>query len=168
MKKLNFLKVTLTVFLLLGIFGFTTITKVYAQEMVQYTWSDYKTKFSVPSTFNVTKSTGEEWTGGDDDIVLSIFPRKGENLTQREMSTQLRTWARDEVVTGLGELTNVDSQKLNGYWGVFVEGTKDGLPVCLMLIVDPDYPDTSMYIWVNYRAGMEDTVLKILFSFIPA
>lgn len=140
MKKLHFLKISLSAILFIGIFSFTAITKTYAQEMTEYTWSDYKTKFSVPTSFTVSKSSGEQWEGSNDDITLSLFPRKGENLTQREMDKQLRTWARDESVIELGEITDVDSKKLNGYWGVFIEGKKEGL---------------------------EDTVLKILYSFIP-
>lgn len=168
MKQSYFLRVTLSAILLLGIFSFTTVTKSYAQEMVQYTWSDYKTKFSVPSTFNVTKSSGTEWQGSDNDIALSIFPEKGKNLNQREIERLLRSWASEQGVGSLTDATNVDSKKLNGYWGVFIEGTKDAFPVCLMIIVDPDYPDTYIQIWVSYRDGLVDTVLKILFSFTPS
>ncbi len=163
MKRVKSLK-NLFVILFVGAFTLSS----YAQRMQQYTWDDYKTKFSVPTTFVVNSSTGEMWSGGNDDINLTIFPRKGENLSQQGMDEALINWANGEGVTGLGNVTDIDSQKLNGYWGVFIEGNKGEFPVCLMLIIDPDYPDTSMYIWVSYRAGMEDTVLKILYSFTPA
>ncbi|MBI5218776.1 MAG: hypothetical protein HY958_07595 [Bacteroidia bacterium] len=168
MKHLRCISFTVAAVLLLGLFSFTPVTKSNAQRMVQYTWDTYKTKFSVPSTFTVTKSSGDEWQGSDNDMALSIFPKTGEKMTQREMDRALKNWARDEGVGGLGDITDVDSQKLNGYWGVFIEGTKDGWPVCLMLIIDPDYTDTGLYIWISYKEGMVDTVLKILYSFIPS
>jgi hypothetical protein len=47
------------------------------------------------------------------------------------------------------------------------EGTIDNFPVALMLIIDPDYPSLSMYVWVSYKAGLEDTVIDMLMSFTP-
>jgi len=36
-----------------------------------------------------------------------------------------------------------------------------------MLIVDPDYTEISLYIWVAYDAEQVDTVLEMLMSFTP-
>jgi hypothetical protein len=164
MKKINLFR---SAFILI-IIGFISLNKGYAQDWQEYTWSSYKTKFKVPSNFRVTTSSGEEWSGTNDDIALTIYPRKGENLTQRAMDRALTNWANDQGVGNLTEIVDLDSKKLNGYWGVLIEGTKDNWPVALMLIVDPDYPDTSMYVWVSYREGLVDTVLQILYSFIPS
>ena len=49
----------------------------------------------------------------------------------------------------------------------FYEGDKDDFSVGTMLIVDPDYPDISIYIWVSYSADQTDTVLDMLKSFTP-
>lgn len=167
MKKLFTFKVIAVVmiaFLLSGV----SVNKVFGQRWTDYTWADYKTKFKVPSDFNVTSSSGEEWSGSNNDIALSIYPRKGENLSQREMDKAILKWAQDSQVESLTEIIDLDKQKLNGYWGVMVEGKKDGWPVALMLIIDPDYPDTSMYVWVSYAESKVDIVLEILYSFIPS
>ena len=138
-----------------------------AQEMKAFTWDPYKTKFSVPENFRVTNSTGGYWSGTNDDITMSIYPRKDENLTQRQMRNSVYNWAAENKVKDIGDATELDADKLNGYWGVLYEGTIDGFPVGTMLIVDPDYPDISLYIWVSYREGFDDTVIKILMSFTP-
>jgi hypothetical protein len=152
--------------LLVAILLFSTAA-VMAQDMKVFTWTDYKTKFSVPQNFRVTKSSGEYWSGTNDDITMSIYPRKDENLAQRAMKNSVYQWAVDNGVKNIGDVTELASDKLNGYWGDMYEGTIDGFPVGLMLIVDPDYPNISLYIWVSYRTGFEDTVIKMLMSFTP-
>jgi hypothetical protein len=135
--------------------------------MKSFTWDSYKTKFSVPQNFSVSKSTSEYWEGTNSDITMSIYPRKGENLTRSEMKNSVYKWALDNGVKNIGDATELNSDKLNGYWGVMYEGTIDDFAVSTMLVVDPDYPDISLYIWVSYRAAYEDTVLKMLMSFTP-
>jgi hypothetical protein len=156
-----------TLRLLLVALMMVSSTALMAQTMKSFTWDSYKTKFSVPSNFRVTKSSGEIWSGTNDDITMSIYPRKGENLTQRQMNNAVYTWAVDNGVANLGEGIELDPEKLNGYWGVLYEGTIDGFPVGTMLLVDPDYPDISLYVWVSYRSDFEDTVIDMLMSFTP-
>ena len=136
-------------------------------QMKSFTWDTYKTKFKVPQDFVVDESTGNKWTGHNSNITLSIYPRKGENLSRTGMRDAVRTWAIDNGVKDIGAPTELDETKLNGYWGVMYEGYVDGFPVATMLIVDPDYPDISIYIWVSYREGWEDTVIDVLMSFTP-
>jgi hypothetical protein len=161
MKRINIFRM-----LLLAILLFSA-GALMAQDMKSFTWDSYKTKFSVPDDFRVTKSTGEYWSGTNDDITMSIYPRKDENLSQRAMKNSLYQWAVDNNVKNIGELTELDSEKLNGYWGDLYEGTIDDFPVGVMLIVDPDYPNVSLYVWVSYRDGFENTVIKMLMSFTP-
>lgn len=138
-----------------------------AQDMKSFTWDSYKTKFSVPSDFRVTEATGTYWSGTNDAITLSIYPRKDENLSHDQMKAYVYKWAADNGVTDIGDATELDSDKLNGYWGVMYEGTSAGFPVATMLIVDPDFPEITMYIWISYTTGYEDTVLNMLMSFTP-
>ncbi|MEI6124187.1 MAG: hypothetical protein WCQ95_11240 [Bacteroidota bacterium] len=158
-KKISALVLLTALFLISG-------TSVFGQ-MKTFTWDSYKTKFKVPDNFVVDESTGEKWLGHNSDITLSIYPRKDENLSDREMRSAVRTWAVDNGVTNLGDAVDLDSEKLNGYNGVLYEGEKDGFPVATMLIIDPDYPSITIYIWVSYREGSSDTVLDLLMSFTP-
>lgn len=161
MKKSLLLKTLILTFLMIG--G----GRLLAQDMTDYTWTDYKTKFSVPSNFKLTENSGTRWSGSNGDITMTLYPRKGENLSYADMQKNLYSWAVDAGVKDIGTLTELDEEKLNGYWGMMYEGNASGFPVATMLIVDPDYPDISIYIWVSYREGFEDTVINMLMSFTP-
>lgn len=161
MKKITLLKFVLIAFVIMG------SGSAFAQNWKTFTWDPYKTKFKVPSDFTVTTSTGEEWSGTNRKITMDIYPRKSENLTRSQMKDNLYTWAADNGVTNIGDVTVLDEEKLNGYWGYMYEGNKGDFPVAVMLMVDPDYPDISLYVWVSYTAGYEDTVIDMLLSFTP-
>ncbi|HOY32106.1 MAG TPA: hypothetical protein PKW80_09525 [Bacteroidales bacterium] len=154
------------VFVFLTCSLFFAVTGVFAQ-MKTYDWEPYKTQFKVPSDFVVTESSGTKWSGKNGDIALTIYPRKDENLSHSEMLDAVYEWAVKSGVKDIGDPVELDTEKLNGYWGYLYEGTVDGFPVGTMLIVDPDYPEISLYIWVSYREGFEDTVIDMLMSFIP-
>jgi hypothetical protein len=162
MKK----QVKLTVLLVFVAMFFISGTHAFGQ-MKTFTWDTYKTKFKVPSDFEVDESTGEKWIGHNRNINLSIYPRKDENLSHREMTKANYEWATDNGVKNIGDVVELDESKLNGYWGVLYEGDKDGFSIGTMLIVDPDYPNISFYIWVSYRESETDTVLEMLKSFTP-
>lgn len=137
-----------------------------SQSMVSYTWDTYKMKFEIPETFVEKANSSEKFEASNNDINLTIYPRKGENLSADGMIDALAGWVRDSKIENLSEMDLISDQ-LNGYWGIYQEGTKNGWPVFLMLIVDPDYPDISFYVWVSYRQGTEDTAVKMLVSFKP-
>lgn len=137
---------------------------LHAQD-ITYTWDSYKTKFKIPPDFVVSKSDGYNFIAGNTDINLTIYPKNGEYLSYREMKSYLLDWANRNVVINLTETTSLNN--LNGYWGVFVEGTKDNFPVVLLLLVDPDFPEYSLYVWISYRAEKLDRALNILYSFEP-
>ncbi|HPB24167.1 MAG TPA: hypothetical protein PLB59_00695 [Bacteroidales bacterium] len=158
------IKYSLVLFFVLILLG--TSSEVSAQWKT-YDWDFYKTKFQVPSDFEVSESSETRWSGKNNNITLSIYPRKNENLSLEGMQDALYKWAVSNGVTEIGEVTVLDEQKLNGYWGYMYEGMIDGYPVGTMLIVDPDYPEISLYIWASYREGFEDTIIDILMSFIP-
>lgn len=157
--KLSVLLIFVTMFILSGTHAFG--------QMKTFTWDAYKTKFKVPQDFEIDESTGEKWIGHNDGINLSIYPRKDEKLSKREMTQSVYDWAVDNGVKNIGDVVELDEEKLNGYWGVLYEGEKNSLSVGTMLIVDPDYPNISIYIWVNYKERETDTVLEMLKSFTP-
>ncbi len=137
---------------------------LFAQSMTEYTWDSYKMKFEIPESFSVTESAGDKFEAGDNDITLTIYPRKDEYLSEAEMQINLLNWAKDN---GLEDMTSTQDAELNDYWGYFVEGYVDDFPVLLILIEDPDYPEISLYVWISYREDAEDTAMKILKSFVP-
>ena len=142
-------------------------TFLYAQSMKNWTWADYKMKFQAPNDLSVKESSGTIFSAGNDDIYLTIYPKKGENLDYDRMKGALQKWARDSKVDFSSSNVGYMSS-LNRYWGYYIDGTgENGLPTSLLLLVDPDYTDYSFYVWVQYRSGFVDTAVKILKSFKP-
>jgi hypothetical protein len=139
---------------------------LYAQ-MKSWTWADYKMKFQAPNNLSVKESSGTIFSAGNDNIYLTIYPKKGENVTYDRMKDVLQKWARDNNVdfnsSDVGYMSS-----LNRYWGYYIDGTgSNGLPTSLLLLVDPDYPENSFYVWLQYQSGYLDTAVDILKSFKP-
>lgn len=138
----------------------------FSQAMTEYTWNSYSVKFKIPKTFNVTENSSSQFSAGDADAWLTVYPRSGENLSYNKMKKSLKEWASNSGVSGY---SNVYDESVNGYWGVYLNGYKNdnGLPVYLGLLIHPDYPDISMYIWINYNSDALDIANKIFYSFTP-
>lgn len=137
-----------------------------AQSMKTWNWTTYKMQFQAPSNFKVDKNNAEIFDAGNGDLHLTIYPEKGNNITEASMKGLLRTWARENKLKFDGSVETMED--LNGYWGVYVDGVANDLPTSILLLVDPDYPNISFYVWLQYDAELEDTAVKILKSFIPS
>lgn len=152
--------------LLIGLLTFC-FNLVYAQSLKGWTWTDYKMKFQAPNDFTIKESSGTIFSAGNEHLYLTIYPKKGENLTYTSMKDALQKWARSNNVdwnsNDLGYMSS-----LNRYWGYYIDGTgSNGLPTSLLLLVDPDYPEYSFYVWLQYQSGYLDTAVDILKSFKP-
>lgn len=156
-----------SVFFLVVLFALVFIkSNSYSQAMTEYTWTSYSVKFKIPKTFNVSENSSSSFSAGDDDAWLTIYPRSGENLSYNGMKKALKNWASSSGVSGY---SNVYDESVNGYWGVYLNGTKNdnGLPAYLGLLIHPDNPDISLYVWINYRSDALDVTNKIFYSFSP-
>jgi len=162
MKKITFYSVKV---LLLFFFAFIT-TGVSAQ-LKPYSWVSYKIKFKVPENFKVDQATANMWIGHNSSITLSIYPRKGVNLSGDALKTALYNWTVSNGVKNMDEGTEIDPEKLNRYSGYLFEGVVDDFSVETMILKDPDYPLITFYIFLHYKAGSEADVLNILTSFTP-
>lgn len=151
--------------LILSISLFFSAT-LMAQSMKTWNWTTYKMQFQAPSNFKVDKNNAEIFDAGNGDLHLTIYPEKGNTITESSMKGLLRTWARENKLKFDGNVETMED--LNGYWGVYVDGVANNLPTSILLLVDPDYPNISFYVWLQYDAELEDTAVKILKSFIPS
>ncbi|MPM15542.1 hypothetical protein SDC9_61913 [bioreactor metagenome] len=161
------MKALISLSVLLLILASPFISAAQDDGWVTYEWKEYSTEFKIPSDFEVTTSTAEKFSATNSAILMSIYPRSEEYLTWDEMEEALKTWTTDNGVTVSGDIVELDEEKMNGYWGVLLEGTKSDYNVGTMLIVDPDFPEISLYIWVAYDSDQVDTVLEMLMSFTP-
>jgi hypothetical protein len=141
-------------------------TSISAQSLKQYTWDSYKTKFKIGTDWTVKESTSSSFSAGNKDINLTIYPRTGGHNDYTELKNGLRTWVSDSKVIvnskGYQELSD-----LNGYHGCMIDGTTEGWPVFMMNVVDPDYTDIHLYVWVSYDTDSYDIALEVLKSFTP-
>lgn len=137
------------------------------QSLKKWNWDTYKMSFKAPSDFSVDKNNSEIFDAGNGKVHLTIYPNKGDKFTHESMKGRLKEWAQDNKLKWGGKVS--DMEDLNGYWGVYVDATApNGLPTSVLMLVDPDYPEISFYVWVQYQEGEVDTAVEILKSFIPS
>ena len=149
-----------------------TCTFLKAQTLEAWTWDTYKMKFKAPDNMRVQENDASSFQATNDKITLDIYPRKGENLTYDGMKNAIISWANQTDLAYNDYNANGDAQpiymdNLNGYWGCAIDGKKQGFPASMLLLVDPDYPDISFYIWISYSSEYYHDVLSILKSFQP-
>jgi|HubBroStandDraft_6_1064221.scaffolds.fasta_scaffold489227_1 hypothetical protein len=143
-----------------------------AQTLQQWTWETYKIKFKAPDNLVLKKNDATVYEAGNSSLYLDIYPRSGENLTYDGMKNALVKWANSIGLLYNAQNSDGNSQpiyleNLNGYWGCAIDGTSKGLPATIMLIVHPNHPELSFYIWINYSKEYYHDAIAILKSFTP-
>ena len=145
---------------------------LHAQTLQTWTWDTYKMQFSAPNNLVLKKNDATIYEAGNSSMFLDIYPRQGESLTYDGMKNAIIKWAND---LGLAyDVQNVDGntqpiylENLNGYWGCAIDGSKNNLPATILLIVNPNDPSLSFYIWLNYATEYYHDAIAILKSFKP-
>jgi len=140
---------------------------LFAADLEEWTWDDYKTGFQVPSDFKVTKSDDKQFSASNAGIRLTIFPLTGTAPTWEKMVENLISWADKNKIT-----YNVDKdldliEDLNGYMCVYIDGLKDKSQVFAGMLVNPLDTNVRLYVLITYTADGFDTALSILKSFTP-
>ncbi len=134
--------------------------------MKTWDWNTYKMQFKAPTDFTVDENSSSKFDAGDGRLHLTIYPKKGDKLQESDLKSLLRSWARDTKLTYSGGVQSMTN--LNGYWGVYLDATaSNNLPTTVLLLVDPDDPTISFYVWLQYQAQYEDLAVDILKSFKP-
>lgn len=148
------------------LFAFVALSHWASAQMTTWTWDTYKIKYSAPSNFKISKNTKEAFSAGNTNINLTIYPHVDENLAYDDMAGALRTWAKSSSVSFQGAPQQMED--LNGYWGVYIDGkANNGNPTTMLILIDPDYPEIALYVWLQYQSGYVDTAVQILKSFTP-
>ncbi len=152
---------------------FITISLVvHSQSLQSWTWDTYKMKFKAPDNLVVQKNDATVYEATNSAMALDIYPRKGENLTYDGMKNAIIKWANDlnlyyNSVNSDGNSQPIYLENINGYWGCAIDGSKNDFPATVMLIVDPDHPDISFYIWISYAKEYYHDAVSVLKSFTP-
>ena len=145
---------------------------VHGQTLQLWTWDTYRIKFKAPDNLVVQKNDATVYEATNKAMALDIYPRKGENLTYDGMKNAIIKWANDlglsyNTENSAGDTQPIYLENINGYWGCAIDGTKSGFPATVMLIVNPDYPELSFYIWISYSKEYYHDAVAILRSFTP-
>ena len=156
-----------------SLFIFTVlISTANSQSLKLWTWDSYNIKFRIPDDMTVVYNDDTRFEATNRVITLDIYPRKGENLTYSGMKNAIIRWAAQEQLVyndynGDNESQPIYMKSLNGYWGCAIDGAKASNPASMLLLVDPDKPDISLYVWIAYKDDYYQDVLQILKSFEP-
>ena len=143
-----------------------------AQTLQTWTWDYYKMKFKAPNNMVVKKSDATVYEASNNSITMDIYPKKGENLTYDGMKNAVINWANQLSLSynsknSKGETQPIYLESINSYWGCAIDGTRQGFSSSILLLVDPDHPDISFYIYVSYAKEYYHDAVAILKSFTP-
>lgn len=140
-------------------------TTAPTQPTKAWTWATYGIGFQAPSDFVVRESSSTVFQAGNGQVFLTIYPKKGENLTPDKLKPALKKWAADNKVN----FTSGDSAyilPLNRLSACYMNGNDSkGVSVDVLLLKDPSHPDNSYYVWLQYRPGYQNAAMDILKSF---
>jgi hypothetical protein len=145
---------------------------VNSQTLQTWTWDSYKMKFKAPDNMVIQKNDATVYEASNKSVTMDIYPRKNENLTYDGMKTAIIKWADKSslsynITNSSGDTQPIYLSNINGYWGCAIDGTKNGFSASAVLLVDPDNPDISFYIWVSYAREYYHDAVAILKSFTP-
>lgn len=144
----------------------------HAQTLQLWTWNAYKMKFKIPDDMNIKESTADKFEATNNAITIDIYPRKGENLTYNGMKKAIVNWAGKTGLTyssydSEGNSQPIYMKNINGYWGCAIDGSKDASSASMLLLVDPNFPDISFYVWIAYQEEYYHDVVQMIKSFEP-
>lgn len=157
---------------LMSILLLTISAFVTAQSLQTWTWGTYKMKFKAPSNMAIQQNDLNGFQASNNNITLNIYPRNGENLTYDGMKNAIINWANKASLsyntTKLdGSTQPIYLENINRYWGCAIDGTKEGFGASALLLVNPDNPDISFYVWISYAKEYYHDAVAILRSFQP-
>ena len=137
----------------------------FSQTLQTWTWDTYKMKFKAPDNMVLQENDVRGYQASNNEITLDIYPRTGENLTYDGMKNAIINWANQISLVYNTEPIYLDN--INRYWGCAIDGTKQGFSASALLLVNPDYPDISFYVWISYAPEYYHDAVAILRSFQP-
>ena len=152
---------------------FTVVSTIAnSQSLKLWTWDSYNMKFRIPDNMYVVYNDNTKFEATNRVITLDIYPRKGEELTYTGMKSAIIRWAAQEQLdyndyNSNNQIQPIYLKNLNGYWGCAIDGAKGGSPASMLLLVNPDNPEISLYVWIAYKDEYYQDVLQILKSFEP-
>ncbi len=152
---------------LLSILLLSICSILSAQTLKPWTWDYYNMTFQAPDNMMVKENNANKFEASNISIAMDIYPRIGENLTYDGMKNAIINWAYQTSLYYNSDNQPIYLANINRYWGCAIDGTHQGFPASILLLVDPDFPDISFYIWISYKTEYYHDAVAILKSFRP-
>lgn len=134
-------------------------TLVFAQKEMH--WDTHGVGFSVPANFKEETNNAEEYTASNDNLFLSIIPIQDETLDEGDLAAAVIDMAKGLEYDVVEE---VDEIELNGLYGYYVSGRKDGVNAVLMALLDAE-SSTNLLVVIVYNDGYFDEAVEMAGSF---
>jgi hypothetical protein len=144
---------------------------INAQSLQTWNWDTYRMKFKAPDNMTLQENDANGYQASNNNITLDIYPRSSENLTYDGMKNAIINWANQLELyytnTSEGKTQPIYLANINGYWGCAIDGSKQGFPASILLLIDPDHPNIGFYVWISYAKEYYHDAVAILKSFQP-
>ncbi|MCC6724227.1 MAG: hypothetical protein IT258_06915 [Saprospiraceae bacterium] len=144
-----------------AIFGFLLLTSQTLTAQVDMTWDTHRVGFKVPRGFNIETNNAEEFSGGNDDLFVTIAPIQDETLTEDNMAEVVDAMAKE---MDYDLVTDGSAVEVNNFAGYYKRGSKDGSNAIVMALLDPESA-TNLIVVAIYSDDSEDKALTVINSF---
>lgn len=124
-------------------------------------WDTHGVGFTVPDDFKIDTNNGDEFTAGNDHLLLSIMPIQDETVTEDNLADAVVEMATAMDYDVVNEADAIDIDDFTGY---YVQGTLDEAHVVVMALLDKK-SSTNLLVVIAYDNGYENAAIKIAGSF---
>ena len=125
-------------------------------------WDTHGVGFTVPDNFKVTTNNAEEYTAGNDNLILSIAPIQDENIEKEHLSEAVLAMATEMHYDALQEADEINIDDFTGY---YIKGKKDGVNAVVMALLDKN-SSTNLLVVIAYDDNYFDEAVAIASSFV--
>ncbi|MCB0522467.1 MAG: hypothetical protein H6577_18220 [Lewinellaceae bacterium] len=127
----------------------------------QMHWDTHGVGFSVPNDFKIDINNGDEFTAGNDHLLLSIMPIQDETVTEDNLADAVVEMATAMDYDVVNEADAIDIDDFTGY---YVKGSLDEAHVVVMALLDKK-SSTNLLVVIAYDNGYENAAVKVARSF---
>lgn len=138
---------------------FVLAFSVHAQtDMV---WDTYGLGFSLPRGMQITENNSEIFSAEGNDLSLAIVPFKESSVGPEELAELLIELA-DEFEYDV--VTDADELELDGLYGYYTEGKKEGVQAVLVALMD-EASESNYFVILVYKRNTRNTAIEMIASF---
>lgn len=139
------------------------VVALSAHAQTDMVWDTYGLGFTLPRGMKITENNVEIFSAERNDLSLAIVPFKEGSVDPEDLANLLIELAEEfeyDVVTDADEL------ELDGLYGYYTEGRKDGATAVLAALMDEE-SESNYFVILVYGSGTRDLAIETIASFYP-